>query len=262
MWTSPRVINKIMTSTPVSGYNSSQTFLPLWANERDVVWRGREMIEFNTLQTVTMRGIHLFWCQAGNLEAVRAFPAPTLALTGWEPGYRLIHQHMFLDTFQQPRQHIQITQSIPRMPRLNFRVLGRSMSWVRAARARFLFDIFHSFAHIFHHLSYLSPCFWSCILLRKMKFPFNRLCKNNHTLSVFKSILWFSKAKQIEVICHWQTASSALSCTSEYIQYNNLDVHGSKRKVSWSHSVALLFFVHSGSLPRFCLLSLSSEADR
>lgn len=32
-----------------------------------------------------MRGIHLFWCQAGNLEAVRAFPAPTVALTGWEP---------------------------------------------------------------------------------------------------------------------------------------------------------------------------------
>lgn len=42
---------------------------------------GREregMIELSTLETVTMRGIHLFWCTAGNLEAVRAFPASTL----------------------------------------------------------------------------------------------------------------------------------------------------------------------------------------
>lgn len=43
------------------------------------------MIELSTLQTVTMRSIHLFRCQAGNLEAVRAFPVPSLALTGGEP---------------------------------------------------------------------------------------------------------------------------------------------------------------------------------
>lgn len=102
--------------------------------ERCCMERERQgMIELNTLQTVTMRGIHLFWCQAGNLEAVRLFPAPTLALTGWEPSHRHIHQHMFVDTFQECWKHIQITQSIRWMPRLNFRVLGKNMSWVRTA---------------------------------------------------------------------------------------------------------------------------------
>lgn len=42
-----------------------------------------------------MRNIHLFWCQRGNLEAVRVSPSPTPALTGTEPGYRHIHQHTF-----------------------------------------------------------------------------------------------------------------------------------------------------------------------
>lgn len=53
------------------------------------------MIELKTLQTVRMRNIHLFWCQRGNLEAVRVSPSPTPALTGTEPGYRHIHQHTF-----------------------------------------------------------------------------------------------------------------------------------------------------------------------
>lgn len=66
--------------------------LPQLVNKRDVA-RSRSgewgvgvcVIELSTLQTVMMRGIHLFWCQADNLEAVEAFPAPTVALTGWEP---------------------------------------------------------------------------------------------------------------------------------------------------------------------------------
>lgn len=76
--------------------------LPFWQTNSilsDLVWCGRRaaegMIELKTLQTVRMRNIHLFWCQRGNLEAVRVSPSPTPALTGTEPGYRHIHQHTF-----------------------------------------------------------------------------------------------------------------------------------------------------------------------
>lgn len=143
---SPAVINKIMTSSLELLFLQTAS-----VSEWERCCMEREgMIELNTLQTVTMRGIHLFWCQPGNLEAVGAFPAPTLALAGWEPSHRHIHQHMFLDTFQEQRQHIQITQSIPRAPRPNFRVLGRkSHACFSFAAVIFLFAlVFRSYLFI------------------------------------------------------------------------------------------------------------------
>lgn len=149
---SPAVmINKIMTSSLELLFLQTAS-VSKW--ERCCMER-EGMIELNTLQTVTMRGIHLFWCQAGNLEAVGAFPAPTLALTGWEPSHRHIHQHMFLDTFQEQRQHIQITQSIPRAasPQLQGfgqeHVLSKSHACFSFAAVIFLFAlVYHSYRFI------------------------------------------------------------------------------------------------------------------
>lgn len=69
------------------------------------------MIESSLLQAVMMRGIHLFCCQAGNLEAVRALPAPGPRLTAREPQTHP-STHIPRHVFSGERQHIQITRSI------------------------------------------------------------------------------------------------------------------------------------------------------
>ena len=230
-----------------------------------MLYGGKGMIELNTLQTFTMRGIHLFGCQAGNLEAAGAFPAPSLPLTDREPGYRHIHQHMFLDTFQEQRQHIQITQSIPPTPCLKFRVLGRKMSWVRADQAHVFVcrrDIYvgsgPSFVLVSFNIFLTCLYFWSNVPVKKMKWSllvtvcYHCLRTTTHCQeNVVKPILWFWKGQTNRSNLSLETASSTLNCTIEYIQHN-LDVHGSKIKGSWS----LLSVYCSCSPPPVCLLFL------
>lgn len=65
----------------IPGRNSPNTPVASKQESRGAVGAGPVLvIELSVLQTVMMRGIHLFCCQAGNLEAVRALPAPTVGL--------------------------------------------------------------------------------------------------------------------------------------------------------------------------------------
>lgn len=66
----------------IPGRNSPSTPVASKHESRGAVGAGPVLvIELSVLQTVMMRGIHLFCCQAGNLEAVRALP-------GTHPGPR------------------------------------------------------------------------------------------------------------------------------------------------------------------------------
>lgn len=139
------MINKCLIPPDVYRYNFSQTFwhsancLSKWTREMlygtggvSWGWGGVGVIELSTLQTVMMRGIHLFWCQAGNLEAVRAFPAPTVALTGWEPQTHpstRIPRHILVVRAAHTNHPINTSNTLPRLQGLGGTCLHTCCLW-------------------------------------------------------------------------------------------------------------------------------------
>lgn len=130
-----------MTSTAVCGYSSRTLCACLGerTNEREMLYgngrgRGRKWLSRAHYRQLRWGTSICFGARRVTLrlsELSQRPPWPSQA-----ESHRRIHQHMFLDTFQKRRQHIQITQSIPRTPHLNFRALGRNISRVNVVHIR------------------------------------------------------------------------------------------------------------------------------
>lgn len=155
--------------------------------ERERCCTAREsegMIELSTLQTVTMRGIHLFWCQAANLEAVRAFPAPTLALAGWEPQTHPsthVPRHISGAPATHTNHPINTSNASPELE-----ALGRDVSWVNAV-------YMHVFVFFFCVLSFVRVSFIIC-LIPVTVFLFGFFCSSISAKMRLSSLLTLSPA--------------------------------------------------------------------